>query len=516
MLLQSLGSGFALFITPLSIGLTLLGVLFGLVVGALPGLGPLMGIILMLPVAITQPPVAAMGFLIAIFVGGSCGGSVSSILLRVPGTPLAAATLFDGYPMAQKGRAADAVGIAISASAIGGLFGGVVLILLSPLLARFARQFAPPEYAVLAVTGLTAIAVISKQSFLKGLISGMFGLLIATVGTDVFTTGYRFTFGVYHLLDGFHIVSVVVGLFAISEMAFQMMQPNLTGKPDIKIFRASFRAVKMTLRHWGNLLRSSAIGSFFGALPGAGGVISSFTSYAIAKTMAKPWERYGEGEEGGVVATEAANNATVGGTLVPSLALGIPGDASSAVLIGALLILGLIPGPTLFRFNQDIVGGIFLVYMTANVFLLLAGIIVTPLFVYILRIRKSNLIPVVLLLCAVGTFALQSSVFDLWVMLGFGLVGILFRVADYPLAPIVIGRVLGPILEENYRRSLLLTDGGVLIFLQRPLSVILIIINAVLIIGATWYALKPDQVRSIVPLVTTSGEPQNTIDNDDV
>ena len=493
MLLDSLGSGFALFISPLSIGLTLLGVLFGLIVGALPGLGPLMGIILMLPIAVTQPPVAAMGFLIAIFVGGSCGGSVSSILLRVPGTPLAAATLFDGYPMAKKGRAADAVGIGISSSALGGLLGGVVLILLAPLLARFASQFGPPEYAALAVTGLTAIAVISRHSFLKGLISGAFGLLVATVGTDVFTTGYRFTFGSYHLLNGFHIVSVVVGLFAISEMAFQMASGNLTAKPDIKIFRASFRSIGLTLKHWGNLLRSSAIGAFFGSLPGAGGVISSFTSYAVAKAMAKPGEKYGEGEEGGVVATEAANNATVGGTLVPSLALGIPGDASSAVLIGALLILGLVPGPTLFEFNQDVVGGIFLVYMTSNVFLLFAGILVTPLFVYVLRVRKSNLIPIVLLLCAVGTFALQSSVFDLWVMLGFGLLGIILRSANYPLAPIVIGTVLGPILEENYRRSLLLTNDGALIFLQRPVSVILIVINVLLIIGAVWFALRPDR-----------------------
>ncbi|MCG8479796.1 MAG: tripartite tricarboxylate transporter permease, partial [Spirochaetales bacterium] len=374
MLIQSLSAGFLLFVSPLSLGLTLLGVVFGLLIGVLPGLGPLMGIILMLPIAVTQPPVAAMGFLIAIFVGGSCGGAVSAILLRVPGTPLAAATLFDGYPMAKKGRASDAVGIAISASAFGGLVGGVVLILFSPLLARFASQFAPPEYAALAVTGLITIAVISKEAFLKGLISGAVGLLIATVGTDVFTTGYRFTFGSYHLLNGFHIVSIVVGLFAISEMAFQMLGRDLTRNPDIEVFRASFRSVLLTLRHGWNVLRSSAIGSCFGALPGAGGVISSFTSYAVAKTFAKPHERYGEGEEGGIVATEAANNATVGGTLVPSLALGIPGDASSAVLIGALLILGLIPGPTLFEYRPDVVGGIFLVYLTSNIYLLIAGI----------------------------------------------------------------------------------------------------------------------------------------------
>lgn len=491
MLVRSLSAGLLPFVSPLSLVLTLLGVVFGLVVGVLPGLGPLMGMILMLPIAVTQPPVAAMGFLIAIFVGGSCGGAVSAILLRVPGTPLAAATLFDGYPMAKKGRASDAVGIAISSSAFGGLVGGVILMLCSPLLARFAGRFAPPEYAALAVTGLITIAVISKEAFLKGLISGAVGLLIATVGTDVFTTGYRFTFGSYHLLNGFHIVSIVVGLFAISEMAFQMLAHDLTRNPEIEVFRASFRSVLLTLRHGWNILRSSMIGSFFGALPGAGGVISSFTSYAVAKTFARPHERYGEGEEGGIVATEAANNATVGGTLVPSLALGIPGDASSAVLIGALLILGLIPGPTLFEYSPDVIGGIFLVYLTSNIYLLITGIFATPLFVYVLRLRKSHLVPVVLLLCAVGTFALQSSVFDLWVMLGFGLIGIVFRAARYPLAPIVIGTVLGPILEENYRRSLLLSRDGIMIFIQRPVSLALLIINLVLIVGAIWYALGP-------------------------
>ncbi|BDU39867.1 tripartite tricarboxylate transporter permease [Vibrio nigripulchritudo] len=490
MLLESLNAGAELFLSPLTIGLTLFGILFGLLVGALPGLGPLMGIILMLPVAIEQPPIAAMGFLIAIFVGGSCGGSISAILLRIPGTPLAAATLFDGYPMAQKGRAADAIGIAISASAIGGLIGGTALIFLAPLLAQFASNFAPPEYTALAITGLVSIVVISGGSLIKGLLSGCFGLLLATIGTDEFSTGYRFTFDSHHMLNGFHIVAIVVGLFAISEMVFQIMGKSLTDRPDIPVVKASFSSLRLTLKRWGNLIRSSAIGAFFGSLPGAGGVISSFTSYAVAKATAKDGEVYGEGAEGGVVATESANNATVGGTLVPSLALGIPGDASSAVLIGALLILGIFPGPSLFEQQPEIVGGVFLVYLASNVFLLIAGILTTPLFVYVLRIRKSHLIPIVLLMCAIGTFALQASVFDLWVMLVFGLIGILFRAADFPLAPIVIGTILGPLLENNLRRSLLISNDGLWIFLERPVSAILLAMNALLIAGAVIYAIK--------------------------
>lgn len=481
MLADSLIGGLGLFMSPLTVGLTSLGVIFGLLVGALPGLGPLMGIILLLPVAIGLPPVSAMGFLIAIFVGGSCGGSISAILLRIPGTPLAAATLFDGYPLAKNGRASDAIGIAVSASALGGLFGGLVLIFCAPLLADFASDFAPPEYTALAITGLIAVAVISDGTLLKGLISGCFGMLLATIGTDEFSTGYRFTFGAYQMLDGFHIVAVVVGLFAISEMAFQIKEGGLLAQPDIQIVRPGFRTVVLTLRHWKNLLRSSTIGAFFGSLPGAGGVISSFTAYAVAKSFARPDERYGEGAEGGVVATESANNATVGGTLVPSLALGIPGDASSAVLIGALLILGFFPGPTLFEQQPEIVGGIFLVYLFSNLLLFVLGILMTPLFVYVLKIRKCYLVPSILLLCSIGTFALQASVFDLWVMLGFGLVGILFRAASYPLAPIVIGIILGPLLENNLRRSLLISQDGFWIFLDRPIAATLLMINVVLV-----------------------------------
>lgn len=490
-MLESLALGFGLFLTPLAIGLTFLGVLIGLFIGVLPGLGPLMGIILLLPVVIGLPTVPAMGFLISIFVGGSCGGSISAILLRIPGTPLAAATLLDGFPLAQKGRASDATGLAISASALGGLFGGVVLVLASPALARVAANFAPPEFTLLAITGLLAIAVISGGSMIKGLMAGCFGLLIATIGADAFTTGFRFTFDSHHMLNGFHIVAVVVGLFAVSEMAHQMMGSNLLKSPAVDIARPGFRTILLTLNHWLNLIRSSSIGAFFGALPGAGGVISSFTSYAVAKALNKrPDEVYGEGAEGGVVATEGANNATVGGTLVPTLALGIPGDASSAMLLGALLILGVVPGPAMFEQQPEIVGGIFLVYLASNVMLLIAGILVTPLFVYVLRIPKSYLIPIILLLCSIGTFALQASVFDLTVMFAFGLIGILFRATGIPLSPVVIGMILGPILESNLRRSLLISREGYWIFLDRPVSATLVVVNVLLIVGTIVMAVR--------------------------
>ena len=490
MIIDFFSAGFDVFSSPLALILTFTGIIVGLVVGAMPGLGPLMGIILLLPVAIGLPAVAAMGFLIAIFVGGSCGGSISAILLRIPGTPLAAATLYDGYPLAQKGRASDAIGIAITSSAIGGLIGGIVLVFCAPILANFASNFAPPEYAMLAIMGLFAIVVISGGSVIKGLLAGSFGLIISTIGTDSFSTGLRFTFGSHNLLNGFHIVAVVVGLFAISEMTFQMLKRDLLEIPKVKVARPGLRTISMTLKHYVNLVRSSAIGTFFGAIPGAGGVISSFTSYAVAKASSKPGEKYGEGEEGGVVATESANNATVGGTLVPTLSLGIPGDASSAMLLGALLILGFIPGPAMFENNPDIVGGIFMVYLLSNVFLLIAGILATPLFVYVLRIPKVYLIPSILLLCSIGTFALQASVFDLQVMFAFGLIGLLFRAANYPLAPVVIGMILGPILEANFRRSLLISREGYWIFLDRPVSASLVTINALLILAMIYITIR--------------------------
>ena len=311
------------------------------------------------------------------------------------------------------------------------------------------------------------------------------------------TTGFRFTFGSYHLLDGFHIVAIVVGLFAIPEMVWQVMRSDLDEKVMLPPVRVGLRALGLTLRHWANLLRSSALGAFFGAIPGASGVASSFVAYAAAKALARPEERYGEGAEGGVVATEGANNATVGGTFVPTLALGIPGDAGDAVLLGALIILGVFPGPALFDNRPEIVGGIFLVYLLANALLLVLGIVMTPLFAYVLRIRGSNLIPVVLLLCAVGTFALQASVFDLWAMLGFGLVGILFKAARYPLAPVVIGVILGPLLENNYRRSLLISRDGHWIFLDRPISATLLAIDALLIAGVVFYGLRQRRRRRV-------------------
>lgn len=474
--------GLALAMSLKALLLVLVGTLLGVFIGAIPGLGPLMGIILLLPVVITLTPVEGVGLLMAIFVGGSCGGAISAILLGIPGTPLAAATLLDGYPMAKKGKHSEAVGLAFTASALGGLIAGIFLIFFTPIIAYFANKFAPPEYSSLAILGLVSIAVVSKESTLKGIIAGLFGLLLATIGTDELTDGTRFTFDTFHLLGGFHIVSICFGLFAISEVAIQLATRGKKVKLDLKLNKVQLKSFLIIIRHIPNLIRSSIVGAFIGALPGTGGVTSAFTAYSISKGRAKPNEKYGEGAAGGVVATESANNATCGGVMIPTLSLGIPGDASSAILMSVLLILGFFPGPQLFNSSPEIVSGIFYVYILSNIFLLVIGIFLAPLFTSILSIREGRLFPIVLLSCVIGTFAVQYSVFDLWAMLGFGLIGTIMRVANYPLAPVVIGVVLGPIAEINIRKSLLLSDNGFLIFIERPISFFIIVI-AIFVLG---------------------------------
>lgn len=486
--------GISLAFSVKAVTLVFIGTLLGVIIGAIPGLGPLMGIILLLPVVISLTPVEGVGLLMAIFVGGSCGGAISAILLGIPGTPLAAATLLDGYPMAKKGRHSEAVGLAFTSSALGGLIAGIFLIFFTPMIAQFANKFAPPEYAALAILGLVSIAVVAKERTLKGIIAGLLGLLLATIGTDDLTDGTRFTFDTFHLLGGFHIVSICFGLFAISEVAIQLAQRGQKTKIDLKIKKIQISSLFIIFRHIPNLVRSSIVGAFIGALPGTGGVTSAFTAYSISKGRAKPEEKYGDGAPGGVVATESANNATCGGVMIPTLSLGIPGDASSAILMSVLLILGYFPGPELFKNSPEVVGGIFYVYILANIFLLGIGVFMAPVFASILKVREGRLFPIVLLSCAIGTFAVQYSVFDLWAMLGFGVLGTLMRAAKYPLAPVVIGVVLGPIAELNIRKSLLLSDNGFWIFLQRPISLTIIVLAVIVLVWLSYEKYKKSTI----------------------
>ncbi|TPW31875.1 tripartite tricarboxylate transporter permease [Pararhizobium mangrovi] len=482
MTLEPLIDGFRLFFDVSTLLAIAFGTLVGLLIGVLPGLGPLMGIILLLPLAYHMEPVAGMGLLVSIFVAGSCGGAITAIMVRIPGTPLAAATLLDGYPMMKRGLAKEAIGTAVAASALGGIIGGLILIFLAPLLADIAIDFAPPEYFALTLTGLLTIAVVSREATVKGLMTGTLGLVLSTIGYDEFANVSRFAFGIDGLLGGINLVAMVVGIFAISEIIDQIRHGDLSAKPDVSVVRPSFSSAISTMRHWRNLVRSSVIGTGLGALPGIGGGISAFSAYAIAKSASKRPEEFGTGIADGVVATESANNATVGGTLIPTLALGIPGDASSAVLMGALILLGFFPGPGLFEKHQDIVGGIFWAYMAANVMMFFVGILLTPLFVACIKLQKRYLLPLIMVLCVMGVYSLESSVFDLWVMLVFGLVGYALRRFDYPLPPLVIGLVLGPVCEGNFRRSLIISGGHYDIFFSRPIATTIIVVNILLVL----------------------------------
>jgi putative tricarboxylic transport membrane protein len=329
---------------------------------------------------------------------------------------------------------------------------------------------------------------VAKESTIKGLISGCIGLFTANIGMDPFCEYYRFTFDIDALLGGINLVALLVGLFALSEMFMQIEKGGLDIKPNIKIFRAPLSSVREVLGRILNLLRSSSIGTFIGALPGAGMVIASFVSYAMAKAVSKNPKEFGKGATDGIIASEAGNNSCCGGALIPTLAMAIPGDPTSACLLSALLLLGFFPGPELFNSHKDVVGGIFLAYMSANFFLLILGILFTPFFVAILKLKKNRLIPIILLLATIGTYALESSIFDLELMIIFGLLGYLMRRNGFPLAPLIIAHVLGPLMETNFRRALIISDERMDIFFTRPLCAVILAINVLLLL---WTMLPP-------------------------
>lgn len=461
------------------IAFTALGVFVGIVIGVLPGLGPLLGMVLLTPFAMYMEPVAGLSLLLGVFVGGTFGGAVTAILLRIPGTPIAAATLLDGYPMAVQGRDREALGLAVSASAIGGIIGGLYLVFGAPVLASFALRFAPPEYFALATAGIVCIAVVSRGSTIKGLIVGCIGLLIATIGIDPFAFFYRFNVDTQWLIGGVGIVPLVLGLFAVSEMLAQIQAGNLNRSAGVRSIRIPPSAIVDTLKSSINVFRSSTIGTFIGALPGAGSVIAAFVSYAAAKATSKDPDSFGKGNPDGVIATEASNNACCGGTLIPSLALALPGDPCTAVLLAAILLLGFIPGPQLFTDSPELISGIFSSYMVANVFLLVFGLFLVPVFVWFVNVRKIFLVPAILVLCVVGSYGVTNSAQDLWFIPIFAVLALVLLKFDYPLAPLTIAPVLGPILEENFRRSLIMSAGEYSIFLTRPICTTILVFSAV-------------------------------------
>tara|TARA_B110000211_G_scaffold234952_1_gene307743 strand:- start:2782 stop:4278 length:1497 start_codon:yes stop_codon:yes gene_type:complete len=460
-----------------------IGVMLGTIIGALPGCGPMMGVTLTIPFTYYLDPVSSLALLIGIYQGGSFGGAISATLVGIPGTPIAAATLLDAYPMSQSGRASEAITLATVASWFGGCFGGIVLLFAAPSLASFALSFGPAERLGLALIGLTAIASLSAGSTVKGLMSGALGLMLATVGSDPFTGVNRFDFGLPELTGGLTFVSLLVGLFAISEMLVQLESTTPTARITEKV-RFSTKCLWSLITDWGNYLRSSLIGVLVGVVPGVGGVTSAFLSYKISKDMSPDKEQYGKGAPGGVVATEAANSATTGGALLPMLSLGIPGDPIVAVMMGGLLIHGVTPGPAFMLTNAPMLNGILGIFFIGAFLLLPIGWLLLPVFVRILSIPKSFLTTLILVLCIFGTYATNRELFDIWLLWIFGLLGYAMRKGGVPLSPLVIGFVLGPIVEESLRRLATISGNDFWGFLiGRPIALTCFALIAAMLIG---------------------------------
>ena len=455
-----------------------IGVTGGIVIGALPGLTATMGVAVLLPFTFGMEATRALVMLCGIYIGAIYGGSISAILLKTPGTPAAAATVLDGYELARKGEAAKALSVSAIASFVGGLVSTVMLITISPVLASFALRFGAPEYFALAVFGLSIIASISGKSPVKGLLAGMLGLLISTVGLDPVTSYPRFTFGQINLYNGFAIIPVLIGLFALAEAFVQMERIFETSQTIDTHFKHGMVSLKETISLAPTMIKSALIGTFIGAIPGAGADIAAFVTYNEARRSSKRGNEFGTGCIEGVAAPEAGNNGVTGGAMVPLLTLGVPGDAVTAILLGALIIQGLQPGPLLFTKNADIVYGLFSSLLVGNVLMLLFGLLGVRLFCRVVELPKRIIIPVIVTLSIVGAYSMNNSIFDVWVCIGFGIIGYIMQKVDMPSSPIILAVILGPMAESNLRRAVLMYQGSYSFLWTRPIGVVFLVLAA--------------------------------------
>lgn len=490
-------------ITPLNLMLALLGVGAGTIIGSIPGLTATMAVAVLVPITFTMSPDSALILMGAIYTGAIYGGAYAAILLNTPGTPSAIATTFDGYPMAKRGDGDLAISVACLSSVVGGLVGAFALLLLAPPLAEAALAFGPVEYFWLAVFGLSLIAALSTGDFLKGVIGACFGLLVAMIGISETSAEVRFTFGSNTLLGGIETVSALIGLYCIPVLIDLVATPNrhLDTPEQTRGFRLP-EALKIMMINKFNVVRSSVIGTLVGALPGAGGSIAGLVAYSEARRVNKGEEEYGEGNPGGIVATESANNATVGGGFIPTLVLGIPGTPPDAVILGALLVQGVRTGPTLFSEGADIVYTFIFGLLLATVLMLPVGLLIGR-FAYgaIVKAPKAALVPAVAFMTVIGSFAIRNSVSDIGIMVVLGIVGWLASKRGFSPSPIVLGLILGRIAEEGFVQSWTIGDAiGNLWgqFFGRPLSMVIIAMTLMSFLYPFW-----PQIRRLVNRSTT-------------
>lgn len=468
---SQLSQGFGLIFTPQPLLMIFCGVVAGIIVGALPGITVSVGLAMLLPLTYFIDPIPAITFLLGVYCGGTYGGSISAILINTPGTPAAAATLLDGFPLTQKGQPLKALQMALYASTIGGLISCAALILVAPLIASIALKFGPSEYFAVALLGLAVVISVSSRFIVKGFIAATIGFLLALVGIDPIVGAPRFTFGVTSLLAGFPLVPAMVGLFCLSQVMLQVegiWAPRPGQARKIVGKNLNLRELKESLV---TIIRSSLIGLIIGAIPGTGANLAAFLGYGEAKRASRRRKEFGHGCLEGVAAAESGNNAVTGTTLVPTLTLGIPGDVGTAVLLGALMVQGLTPGPFLFQDFGDIVFGLFAGLIWCNITMLVVGSIGIRLFYRVVGIRTAPLYSTVLVLCCIGPYLINLSAYDLFVCLGFGLLGYLLEKLKCPVLPAMLGIILGPIAESNLRRGLTATHGDVGAFLFRPITI---------------------------------------------
>jgi putative tricarboxylic transport membrane protein len=461
--LSSLLGGFAVILTPANIGLMFVGIILGVLIGVLPGLGGANGVAILLPLTFSMSPTSAIVMLSCIYWGALFGGAITSILFNIPGEPWSVATTFDGYPMAQKGKAAQALTAAFTSSFVGAFVAVLMITFLAPLVADFALKFGSPEFFSVYLLTFCSFVGMGKGSPFKVLVSMALGFALASVGMDTVTGQLRMTFGFHELMRGFDFLIAVIGLFGIGEILLSMEEGlQFSGKSAKINPKIVWETWKQLPRFWVTSLRSSLVGIWMGITPG-GATPASFMSYGLAKKMSRTGDKFGTGEIEGVVAPETAAHAAGTSALLPMLALGIPGSPTAAVLLGGLLIWGLQPGPLLFVEQKDFVWGLIASMYLGNVVGLIVVLSTVPLFASILRIPFSIIAPIIIVICAIGAYTVSTAMLDVWFMLGFGVVGYIFKKLDYPLAPLVLALVLGDKAENAFRQSMLVSQGDVTI-----------------------------------------------------
>ncbi len=482
-ILSGMMQGFAVALEPLNLFWCFVGVLLGTVIGIMPGLGPPATIAMLLPLTFQMNPTSAIIMLAGIYYGAKYGGSTTSILLNVPGESASVVTCLDGYQMARKGRAGAALGIAAIASFIAGTFGVLALMLVAPPLAKFALSFSSPEYFALMALGLAMVVLLAGRSMIKALLAMLVGLWIAGMGTDLFTATSRFTFGNSELLDGIDFVVVAIGIFALGEVLGNMESreeaqalPVPRGLRNLLPTREELKACRFAF------VNGSVIGFLIGVLPGAGSTIASFISYGIEKAVSKHPEKFGTGVPEGVAAPEGANNSETGGALVPLLTLGIPGSGTTAILLAAFILWGLKPGPLMIQDNPTLFWGLVASMYVGNVMLLILNLPLIPLFAQILKLRVYVLYPIIFGISIVGVYSVSGSLFDVWMLAVFGLLGYGMRKLDYPSAPLILGLVLGDSMERALRQSLMMSQGDLSILVSRPISAVMLVLAVIILI----------------------------------